>query len=158
MIVRNDLHSLLNLFVAFVLKTLAVTILSSIDTATKVVVLRWRRRRSVKISIMSCLSDREDCLPVAIRWDDIVDPQLLTDLFDAQMQSVSFELLICHVGHDHGRKTHQSSSFILFRVTPSIALLALLRAIGIEFCRQLVESEYWGKLIDVPLAGLRPRL
>lgn len=157
MIVRNYLHGLLNLFVAFVLKALAVTILSSIDTATEVVVLRRRRRRSVKISIMSWLSEREGHLPIAICWDDIIDPQLLTDLFDAQMQSVSFELLICHVGHNHGRKTHQSSSFILLRITPPIALLALLGAIGIEFCHKLVEREHC-ELVDVPLVGLRPRL
>lgn len=39
-------------------------------------------------------------IPVAICWDDIVDAQLLGDFFDAQMESVGFELLTCHVGQD----------------------------------------------------------
>jgi hypothetical protein len=45
MVVRDDLHGLLNQLVTLVFKTLSVSELSSIDTATKVVVLwgwGWR--------------------------------------------------------------------------------------------------------------------
>jgi hypothetical protein len=41
MVVRKRLHGLLNELVTLVFETLAVAELASIDTATKVVVLRW---------------------------------------------------------------------------------------------------------------------
>ena len=45
MIVRNDLHRLLNLLVAFIFKSLSVAIFAGVDTSTEVIVLRrggWR--------------------------------------------------------------------------------------------------------------------
>lgn len=43
MVIRYNLHGLFNLLMALILKALAVAILASIDTATKVVILRgWR--------------------------------------------------------------------------------------------------------------------
>jgi hypothetical protein len=43
MIVWDDLHGLLNLFVALIFKTFTVTVLSGVHTSAKVVVLWWRR-------------------------------------------------------------------------------------------------------------------
>lgn len=47
MIVRNDLHGLLNQLVALVLQLLPVSEFSGIDTATEVVVLWWGGWRPV---------------------------------------------------------------------------------------------------------------
>jgi len=68
-------------------------------------------------------------IPVAVSWDDIIDLQLLCDFFDAKMKGVCLELLAGHVGNDGGWKTHQTGSFVLGRVTPTVSLLAALRAI-----------------------------
>jgi len=47
MIVRNDLHSLLDEFMALIFETLAVAELAGVNTSTEVVVLRGWRRGSV---------------------------------------------------------------------------------------------------------------
>jgi len=42
-------------------------------------------------------------LPITISRDNIVDPKLLADLLDTEVQSVCFKLLVSHVGFDHSR-------------------------------------------------------
>lgn len=69
-------------------------------------------------------------LPVTVSRNDIVNPQFLADLFDAQMQSVGLELFACHVGHNSGRKAHEAGCFVLRGIAPSVALLATARTIG----------------------------
>ena len=69
-------------------------------------------------------------IPITISRDDIVDPQLLADLLNAQMQSVRLKLLASEVGHDHGGQTHQTCCLVLLLVTPAVALLAPFDAIG----------------------------
>jgi hypothetical protein len=113
-VVGDRLHGLFDELVAFVFEALAVTVFSGVDTATVVVVLGSRRRRSVAIS-----------------RDDVVDAQLLADFFDAQMKGVGFELLACHVGENGSRETHEASSLVLGDVAPSTALLASARTIGL---------------------------
>ena len=73
--------------------------------------------------------------PVTIGWDNIVDPQLLADLLNTQMQCVGVELLACHVSEDGSGQVHQTSSLVVSRVTPSVALLSLLGAVGVQLCR-----------------------
>jgi hypothetical protein len=48
MIVRDGLHGLLDELVPFILEALAVSVFSSVDTATVVIVLRRRRGGSVR--------------------------------------------------------------------------------------------------------------
>lgn len=52
---RNNLHGLFDQLVALLLEALLVAVLASVYTATKVVVLRWRRGRSFCVSIASCM-------------------------------------------------------------------------------------------------------
>ena len=63
-------------------------------------------------------------LPVAISRDDIIDPELLTNLFNTQVKSVGLELFAGHVGHDRSWKSHQTSCLVLCGVTPTVSLLA----------------------------------
>jgi hypothetical protein len=65
-IVGDGLHGLLNELVSFIFQTFPVSKLSSVDTATEVVVLGRRRWG-----------------PVGLRGDNIVDAQLLADLLDS---------------------------------------------------------------------------
>ena len=125
MVVWDDLHGLFDLLVAFILQTLTIPILAGIDTSTEVVVL-WRRRWGSGMSAVSRASscrDMEQILPITIGRDDIVDPEFLADLLDTQVKGVSFELFICHVGHDHSGQSHKPSSFILLGISPSVSLL-----------------------------------
>lgn len=47
-VVRDDLYGLLDQLVAFILQLLSVSVLASVDTATKIVVLwRWGWRSSI---------------------------------------------------------------------------------------------------------------
>lgn len=69
-------------------------------------------------------------IPITISRDDIVDPQLLANLLDAQMQSVRLKLLASEVGHDHGGQAHQTCCLILLLVTPAVTLLAPFDTIG----------------------------
>lgn len=129
MVVGDSLHGLFDELVAFVFEAFPVSVLARVDTATMVVVLGWRRRRSNTVR-----SDDQgwydgSSLPVTIGWYDVVDAQLLGDFLDAQMQRVRFELLGRHVGHDGRRQAHQSSSLVLCLVAPSVALATTARTI-----------------------------
>jgi hypothetical protein len=158
MIVRDGLHGLLNKLVTLVFETFAITKLASVDTATEVVVLGWRRRRSVG-ELAYYVTMRTRNVPVAIPWNDIVDADLLTDLFDSQVKSVSFELLRCHVGLDHGRETHEASCLVVGSIAPAVTLPTSLHAIGSRFsCLAVSILELFEGLGDSLLVGLRPRL
>lgn len=63
-------------------------------------------------------------LPIAISWNDIVDPQLLADLLDSQMQRVGLELLARHVRLDHCRQTREVGRLVVGGIAPSVSLLA----------------------------------
>jgi hypothetical protein len=67
--------------------------------------------------------------PVTIRGDDVINTKLLTDLLNAEMQCIRFELLIGEVGHDHGGQTHEASSLVLLSVSPAVTLLASFHTI-----------------------------
>lgn len=67
--------------------------------------------------------------PIPIRRHYIVNPKLLTDLFNTKMQGIRLELLVGEVRHNHGRQAHQASGLVLLGITPTITLLASLRAI-----------------------------
>jgi hypothetical protein len=69
-------------------------------------------------------------IPITVGGDDIVDLELLGDLLDTQMQSVSVKLLSSHRGIDGRGQAHQASSLVLARIAPTVALLALSRTIG----------------------------
>lgn len=71
-------------------------------------------------------------IPIAIAWNHIVDPKLLTDLLNTKVKCVSFKLLASEVRHDHGRQAHETGSLVLLLVAPTVALLAPLGAIGGE--------------------------
>lgn len=71
------------------------------------------------------------CLPIAICRHNIVDPELLADLLDAQMSDIRVQLLRGHGRLDGSRQVHQTSRLIIRSITPPVALATLLRAIGI---------------------------
>ena len=75
MIVRNDLHSKLNLLMAFIFETFSIAILAGVDTFTRIVVLRWRRRGPKVSRSVSRITVLEVCagLPVTICWHNIID-------------------------------------------------------------------------------------
>ncbi len=86
MIVRNHFHSFLDELMALIFESLAVSIFTSVDTSTEVIVLWWRRWRSVCVNQnVQIYEFRIESLPVAISRDDIVDPKLLANLLDTQM-------------------------------------------------------------------------
>jgi len=124
MVVRNDFHRLLNQLVALVFETFLVSELSSIDTATEVVVLRRRGWRSRTVLASARSKGMGRCSPVAIGGNNILDPKLLTDLFNTQMKRVCFELFTSHVRHDGSWKSHEASSLVVSGVAPAISLLA----------------------------------
>ena len=136
MVVRNGLHGLLDQLVALILETLAVTVLAGVNTSTEVVVLRWWRGRS-KFCVSGPSKEidpknesrSKEYLPVTISRDHIVDPKLLADLLDTQVQSVSFQLLASKVRHNHCRQAHQTGRLVLLLISPTVALLASLNAI-----------------------------
>ena len=68
-------------------------------------------------------------LPVAICWDNIIDSELLAYLLNAQMKSVRLKLFASHVRHNRRRESHETCSFILRRVAPTVSLLATSLAI-----------------------------
>ena len=49
MVVWDDLHGLFDELVTLIFKTFAIAKFSCIDTATEIIVLRWRRRRSAEV-------------------------------------------------------------------------------------------------------------
>ena len=51
MIVRNNFHSLFDLFVTLIFETLAVSVFASIDTATEIIILGRRGGRSARKQI-----------------------------------------------------------------------------------------------------------
>ena len=69
---------------------------------------------------------RRESVPVTIRWDDIVDAELLADLLNTEMKRISLKLLIGKVCHDHRGQAHETGSLVLLRIAPTVALLALL--------------------------------
>lgn len=73
-------------------------------------------------------------IPVTITRDHIVDPKLLADLFDAQVQGVSLKLFAGEVRHDHRGQAHQTGGLVLLLVSPAVALLAPFHAIGRGLC------------------------
>lgn len=84
MVVGDDFHRLLDELVALILKLLAVTVFASVDTTTEVVVLR-RGRRGPRLGQVFAGKTEGLGLPVTISRDNVVDPQLLADLLNAQM-------------------------------------------------------------------------
>src|SRR5579862_2448339 len=60
--------------------------------------LEWQDRRNMG----------QSGIPIAISRDNLVDPQFLADLLNAQVQGVSLELLVGHIGHNHRGKAHQA--------------------------------------------------
>ena len=70
--------------------------------------------------------------PVTIRWDDIIDPELLADLLDTQVRHVGIELLSSHGRRDGSGKIHEACSLVLRSIAPSVALATLLGAVRIE--------------------------
>ena len=86
-VVRNGLHGLFDQLVTLILEALAITVLASVDTSTEVVILRRRRGGPVRLSgEFKKHQERGVYIPITISRDDIVDPQLLADLLDAQME------------------------------------------------------------------------
>lgn len=103
MVAWDDLHRLFDQLVSLIFKALLVTVFTRVYTATKVVILRGRRRRSKSRQFgIYWHGGRSYCSPIAIGWDHIIDPQLLTDLFDTQMQSISIQLLAGHIAQHSG--------------------------------------------------------
>jgi hypothetical protein len=83
-IVGDGLHGLLNELVSFIFQTFPVSKLSSVDTATEVVVLGRRRWGPIRlVRICGTASNGVWDVPVGLRGDNIVDAQFLTDLFDS---------------------------------------------------------------------------
>lgn len=80
-------------------------------------------------------------LPVTITWDNVVDADLLTDLLDAQVQSVCFELFRGHVRLNHGWKTHEAGGLVVGSITPTVTLPTSLHAIGSRFSCEDVSHE-----------------
>lgn len=107
MVGGDDLHRLLNELVALIFEFLSVAELARVDTTAEVVILRWRRRRSAEDRLgwyRICETHTiEGCLPITVRRDDIVDPQLLTDLLNPQMRDISVQLLRRHRRSDGSR-------------------------------------------------------
>lgn len=124
---------------SLILETLSVSVLSSVDTATVVVVLRSGRRRPGSGCVSSGRSKgrQEGRLrsPVAIGRHDIVDLELLTDLLNSKVESVRFELFAGHIGNDGGWEAHEAGGLVLGGVAPSVALLAAAGTIGIGSCK-----------------------
>ena len=71
------------------------------------------------------------CLPIAISRHDIVDPELLADLLDAQVSDIRVQLLRGHGRLDSGRQVHQTRRLVIRGITPPVTLATLLRAIRI---------------------------
>ena len=93
------------------------------------------------LSMLASLAFRKSrYVPVAVRWDDIVNLQLLGDLLDTQMQGIRVKLLGSHGRVDSSRQAHQASRLVLARITPSIALLALSRTVG-RVCATVVSNK-----------------
>jgi hypothetical protein len=113
-IVRKRLHSLLYKLVALIFEALAIAELARVDTTTVIVILGRRRGR-----------------PIPVGRDNIVDLQLLGDLLNAHMQRVRVELLSSHVRVDGSGQAHQTSRLVVAGITPSVALLAARRTVGI---------------------------
>jgi hypothetical protein len=125
MIVRDNLHGILDELMALVFEALPITVFSGIYTSSEVIVLGRRRRR-----------------PITIRRDDVVDTKLLADLLNTEMQRISFELLVGKVCHDQSWKPHEACSLILLRVSPSAAFLTLLRSIGRGICSNRTSATF----------------
>lgn len=68
-------------------------------------------------------------IPVSVGGNDIVDLEFLSNLLDAQMESVGLELFAGHVGNDGGGEAHQAGSLVLGRFAPAVALLAAPRSV-----------------------------
>ena len=99
-------------------------------------------------------------VPISIRRDNVVDPELLTDLFDTKMQCICLKLLIGHICHDQSRESHQTRCLVFLGIAPSVPLLALLDSIDRWFSYGTRVNTAW-YLIDgqyIPRTGLLPRL
>jgi hypothetical protein len=75
--------------------------------------------------------------PIIVTRNNIVDPQLLANLFNTKMQDIGIELLSSHGGLNRSWKTHQACCLVVVGSPPSVAPLADTRALGIDICRQL---------------------
>lgn len=125
MVVRNDLHGLLNQLVSLVLQLLSVSVLSGINTATEVVVLRcWRRGSLYLVSYSFKYAICGINIPVAVGWYDIVDSELLANFLNSEMEGICFELFTGHICHDCGRKSHEACSFVVGCIAPAVSLFA----------------------------------
>jgi hypothetical protein len=139
----NDLHGLLDGLVAFLLQLLAVAEFACVRAATKVVVLRrWRRRTVSHVSGRCMDKDVSINSPVTVGWHDIVDAQLLADLLDAQMGHVGVQLLGGHGRSDGSRQVHETRRLVVRRISPAIALASLFGAVWVELWLGL-DSGLW---------------
>jgi len=99
-------------------------------------------------------------LPVAIGGDNILDPELLTDFFNAQMKSVCFELFASHIRHDSSWKSHKASSLVVSGVAPTISLLASPGSIAgrIFSCSMVSNGSAAMKKVQLTSYGAAPTL
>lgn len=105
MIAWYDLHRLFYELVALLFELLPVAVLARVDTAAEVVVLgRWRGRAR-RGQYCSCKQDRMQVgySPIAICGHDIVDAELLADLFHAQVGDICVQLFRRHGCSDGSR-------------------------------------------------------
>ena len=70
--------------------------------------------------------------PIAIRRHNIVDPELLADLLDAQVSDIGIQLLRGHGRRDGSGQVHQARRLVVSGIAPTVALATLLRAIGVQ--------------------------
>ena len=94
------------------------------------------------------------CSPVAIGWNDIVDAQLLANLFDAQMQCVGVELFTGHIAHDSSWQVHEASSLVVRGISPAVALLSLLGSVGVELCSRVLSMQARPVVLKVYVTNL----
>ena len=70
--------------------------------------------------------------PVAVGWNNVVDPELLADLLNPQMGHISIELFRSHGRSDCGGQVHEASGLVVGCITPTITLATLLGAIRVQ--------------------------
>ena len=70
--------------------------------------------------------------PVAVGWNNVVDPELLADLLNPQMGHISIQLLSSHGRSNCGGQVHEAGGLVVRCITPTITLATLLSAIRIQ--------------------------
>lgn len=107
-VVGNRLHGSLNELMALIFKALAIAHVARVDTAAEVVVLGSRRRGSISFV-----------------GNNVIDPQLLADLLNSQVQRVRFELFLGQIADESSGQAHETSGLVLEGIAPPIALATL---------------------------------